>query len=134
MADDIGPADDIDAIRRVRAAIEQSVADEDADEFGRHLADEVAQVPTGRSVRGRNEIVEQQRRTYEAYDVDEHFTIEQIVVVGDLATEWGTYDITVTDKNTGGSMRGSTLPYLYAYERGEDGTWRVVRMSWKPLA
>jgi ketosteroid isomerase-like protein len=133
MSTDIGPPEDIAAVREARAAIERSINDGDAEAFGTHLAENVAQIPAERPVHGRVDIVAQQGALFDAFDISEHFTIEQVVVVGDLAVEWGTYDLTVTDKATGGSMQGTALPYLYAYERDGD-TWRVIRMSWEPVA
>lgn len=95
------------------------------------LADDVAQLPSGDIVRDRDEIVARQARSFEAYDLEERFTIDRVVVVGDLAVEYGTYELTVTKKSTGESRGGAGMPYLYAYERdGSDQPWRVIRMSW----
>jgi ketosteroid isomerase-like protein len=91
MATDIGPPEDVAAVREVRAAIERAINDADAEGLGTHLAAEVAQTPAGNAMHGRTEIVAHQARTFEAFDIEEHFTVEQVVVVGDLAVEWGTY-------------------------------------------
>jgi uncharacterized protein (TIGR02246 family) len=133
MATDIGPPEDVAAVREVRAAIERTINDADAEGLGTHLAAEVAQTPAGNAMHGRTEIVAHQARTFEAFDIEEHFTVEQVVVVGDLAVEWGTYDLTVTDTSGGGSMQGTALHYLYTYERDDDA-WRVIRMSWEAIA
>lgn len=134
MANDTGPVADIAAIRAIRAALERSVNELDADAVGRHLAEDVAQLPAAGQAHGRAAAVEEHRRVFDSLGkVSEHYTIEQIVVVGDLAVEWGTYDIIFTNAATGETRQGTALPYLFTYER--DGAhWQVIRMSWEPPA
>lgn len=132
MANDTGPAADIAAIREIRAALERSVNELDADGIGRHFAEDVAQLPSAGQAHGRAAAVEEHRRVFDSFgEVSERYTIEQIVVVGDLAVEWGTYDITFTVAATGETRQGTALPYLFTYER-DGGHWRVIRMSWEP--
>jgi ketosteroid isomerase-like protein len=134
MVNDTGPPADIAAIREIRAAIERSVNELDADGIGRHLAEDVAQLPAVGQAHGRAAAVKEHRRVFDSFaEVSECYTIEQIVVVGDLAVEWGTYDITFTGAATGETSQGTALPYLFAYER-DGGHWQVIRMSWEPPA
>ena len=113
MANDTGPPADIAAIRDIRAALERSVNELDADGIGRHLAEDVAQLPAGGQAHGRAAVVEGHHQLFDSLaEVSERFTIEQVVAVGDLAVEWGTYDITVTDEATGETRQGTALPYL----------------------
>jgi hypothetical protein len=64
MANDTGPAADIAAIRESRAAIERSVNERDADGIGRHLAEDVAQLPADGQVHGRAAAVEEHHRIF----------------------------------------------------------------------
>jgi ketosteroid isomerase-like protein len=132
MVNDTGPATDIAVIREIRAALERSVNELDAEGIGRHLAEDVAQLPADGHAHGRTAAVEEHRRVFDSFaEVSERYALEQIVVIGDLAVEWGTYDITFTDAATGGTRQGTALPYLFVYDR-DGGHWQIIRMSWEP--
>ena len=109
MASDTGPAADIAAIREIRAAVERSVNELDADGIGCHFVGDVAQLPADGQAHGRATAVEEHHRILTCFtEVSERYAIEQIVVVGDLAVESGTYDITATVPPSGGGQSPRT--------------------------
>lgn len=59
---------------------------------------------------------------------DMHFNIEIIYTMGRLAVEIGSYDGTVELKD--GRVMKPRGKYLYTYQLGNDGRWRIHQMSW----
>lgn len=120
---------DIEAIREIRAAIEEAENRKDARAFGSFFADDVAMLPPGNRIDGADEVEEFHRLLYERFrDLRVSFEIERIEVLGDLAVEVGTY--IATSVRHDGTADQSGGRYVYAYERQPTGTWKIHRMSW----
>lgn len=126
-----GPETDIEAIRRIRQQIEDAVNAGDVEAFGQHLAKNVAQLPAAQIIHGRDDVMNATAEAYDAYELDERFHIDTIVVAGDLAVEHGSYELTMTPKDSGDPLHADGLPYVYVYERSQEDDWQVPRISWQ---
>lgn len=80
---------------------------------------------------GRADVIDATAEAYDAYELDERFHIDTIVVAGDLAVEHGTYELTMTPKDGGDPLHADGLPYVYVDERSQEDDWQVLRMSWQ---
>lgn len=68
------------------------------------------------------------RQFFEQNELNEQFSVERIVVLGDLAVEFGTYSYEIISKDDG-SVRTGGGRYLYTYDRDDSGRWKIHRMS-----
>jgi uncharacterized protein (TIGR02246 family) len=116
-----------DMIRRIEAAENSG----DADASGRLLTDDVVfMVPNAPTIQGREPVVEFIRKVFawvlERYDQHIAYTSEEIRVLEGVAFDRGTFVFTCTPKG-GGAAEVNSGKYLFVYERGSDGEWRVSR-------
>jgi uncharacterized protein (TIGR02246 family) len=124
-----GKQSDRERIRAIRQGIEAAENAGDPEAFGQYLADDVAMKPAaGPHRQGFEAVVEFHREHFDTYDIEVEFAIEAITVVGDLASEQGTYTATLTSRQDGRSSTGGG-ECLYVYERDSD-EWNITRMSW----
>lgn len=71
-------------------------------------------------------------RGFQQFKYDEHWTPLETVVDGHLAYQRGTYTVTATPKDGGGSTRSSRGNFLRIYRRQADGSWRMTRDMYSP--
>lgn len=128
-AQHIGDESDVAEILGIRGRIEEAVSRGDARGPAELFADDIAMLPDGSRVHGSREVEEYHRQLFEQVEVNEQFSVERIIVLGDLAVEFGTYSYEATSKDDGRVQRGGGR-YLYTYDRDESGRWEIHRMSW----
>ena len=121
--------DDEAEIRRIRQAVEDAENEGDAAAFAELFAPDVAVRTETTRVDGAHEVEAFHRDIYDRQDLDIRFMLEEVLVLGGLAVEHGTYTIDLTSKETGETRREAGR-YLYTYERDDSGGWKIHRMSW----
>lgn len=62
--------------------------------------------------------------------MDIEFSIENITLIGGFAIEEGTYQQKMVLSGEDEPKQASG-DYLYTYERGQDGSWVIHRLSWE---
>lgn len=125
----IGDQRDVSEILTIRKRVEEAANRGDAHNLAELFTDDIAMLPDGNRVHGASEVEEYHRQLFEQVEVDEQFSVERIIVLGDLAVEFGTYSYEMTSKNDGSVRRGGAR-YLYTYDKDESGQWKIHRMSW----
>ncbi|MGM0620660.1 MAG: YybH family protein [Bacteroidota bacterium] len=125
---DSAVADEIITIRKMLVKAENNVELESlrrADIF----TEDAVMMPGNQHVAGADSILSVHEGIFSRWksaDVQVH--IEQIYTMGRLAVEIGWYEGTVEFKN--GNTRYPEGKYLYTYQKGKDGKWRIHQMSW----
>lgn len=119
-------------IKRIREEVEQAVNELNVEHLGNHFADDVAMIPEdGPRIVGVDAVKDFHRDLYgTVIEMDIEFTIENITVIGGVAVEEGTYQQKIVRSDEGESTQASGN-YLYTYERGQDGSWEIHRLSWE---
>jgi uncharacterized protein (TIGR02246 family) len=56
------------------------------------------------------------------------FHTEEIVTLGDVAYERGSYELTASDKTSGAVLSSATNRHIHVLKRQPDGTWKTWRM------
>jgi uncharacterized protein (TIGR02246 family) len=122
---------EIERIRQIREAVEKAERELDAESLGDLFANNVAMMPRGGpKVWGSEEVVAFHQDLYDGYErFDVNFSIEDIILLGDIAMEKGSYTAELVPKG-GGEPENVTGQYLYFYEKDTDGKWKILRMSW----
>ena len=121
--------DDEAEIRRIRQAVEDAENQGDAAAFAELFASDVAVRTETTRIDGAHDVEAFHRDIYDRQGLDIHFTPDDVLVLGGLAVEHGTYTIDLTAKETGETRREGGR-YLYTYERDNSGGWKIHRMSW----
>ena len=67
------------------------------------------------------------RRGFEQFKFDEHWTPVETIVDGNLAYQRGTFTVTASPKNGSGASRTTRGNFLRIYRRQSDGSWRMTR-------
>lgn len=132
MNGDYGQSDGAtEQIARIREDVERAVNELDIRRLENHFADDVAMIPVDESrIAGAEAVVEYHRDLYETViEMDIEFSIENITIVGGLAVEEGTYRQKIIQSGDD-DPKHSTGVYLYTYDRVEDGSWKIHRLSW----
>jgi uncharacterized protein (TIGR02246 family) len=113
----IGPAEDVAEIERIRAAVVKAEKDGDAQALAALFADDISMLPTGNQIHGAEGVEEFHRQLYEQADFDAVFTIDRIIVLGDLAMENGTYLVETASQEDGSQGR---VEGRYLYRSGSE--------------
>lgn len=121
----------IEQIRQIRRDIERVENEQDGTLLGKHLAkDVVMSLTDGPHITGDNSAVEYQLDILEDLEeIDVEFSIEEITIIGGIAVERGSYELTMTPPDDDEPQHDGG-EYLYTYERGSDGTWKIQQMGW----
>lgn len=125
----IGDDGDVAEILSIRERVEEAVNRGDAGGLAMLFSDEIAMLPDGSRVHGAREVEDFHRQLFDQIEVNEHFAVERIIVLGDLAVEFGTYSYEMSSKDDESVETGDGR-YLYTYDRDESGHWKIHRMSW----
>lgn len=123
--------DAVEQIRQIRRDIERAEGEQDSELLGEHFDEGVTMSPTnGPHISGARSVVEYHRDLFKDWgEMNVEFTIEEISICGGLAVERGTYEFQMTPPGEDEVQEGGG-DYLYTYERDQDGTWKIIRMSW----
>jgi ketosteroid isomerase-like protein len=116
----------LDSIRR---GIETAENTGDADRMYAYLApDVVAMPPNMPPVSGADASREWLRGFFGAFNVENHYQSEEIVISGDWAFDRGTVTESMTPKAGGPPMK-SNSKYVWMYRR-VNGAWKQARVIW----
>lgn len=117
----VGHEMDIAEILTFRERVEAAANRGDARGLARLFTDDIAMLPDGSQVHGAGEVEDFHRQFFEKNELKEQFSVERIVVLGDLAAEFGTYSYEMISKDDG-SVRTGGGRYLYTYDRDDSGS------------
>lgn len=130
------PTDAEASVRALRQVIEDGENALDARPINDLLADDVALYGPESAIDGRDAVAKHHRDLYaSASAIDITFEVEDISVVGPVATDRGTYRYTAhaagSDEDDGTEGEGR---YLTVYERDDDPEterdWEILRIVW----
>lgn len=131
MKRDHGQSGASQQVKRIREEVERAVNEVDVERLANHFADDVAMIPEDEPrIAGADAVEAYHRDLYGTVsEMAIEFSIKNITVIGGVAIEEGTYQQTMVlsgeDEPT--QARGD---YLYTYERRQDGSWQIHRLSW----
>lgn len=125
---DTNPESDADRITQLRERYVQAENAGDVegilDTFGDDIVVMPPEAPPVRGIDAAREFLDE---FLTAFDVEIELSREDIVVDGDLASEWGTVSGTLTPE--GGQTQDVSNTYLLVYRREADG-WRQSKHIW----
>lgn len=122
---------DLESIKQVREAHVAAVNHGDVDAWMAQYAEDAVQMPPNRSANiGRRKIrpwADDFLRPFRsaAYAL----LVDEVQVAGDWAFERGSYKITLTNKERGGSVQ-DIGKYITIYQRQPGGGWAMARDIW----
>lgn len=104
----------------------------DVERLGNHSADDIAMLPEDEPRIAGADAVENYHRDLHGtvIEMDIEFSIGNITVIGGVAVEEGKYQQKMVLSGEDEPKRASGV-YLYTYERGQDGSWQIHRLSWE---
>ena len=117
---------DVDAIKAVSAAEFAALVAEDVDAHLAVLTEDCILLPPGEpAVMGLEAIATWSAAFGEMFDVSGGYTGSEVVVLGDLAIEHYTGEMTIE-----GAPGPVTFKGIHVYDRQADGSWKIVRDVW----
>src|SRR5262245_10948453 len=126
----VDPAVDRAVLYQIRNRIVAAENAGDASIFKQVAARNVVVMPPGTApINGQDASVEAMRRFFETSELRIEYASAEIVVMGDVAIDRGTYSQTTVAKG-GGEPSPAKGSYLWVYQRTDDGRWLQTHAIW----
>ena len=118
---------DIKAIKNLTEEYDAAINSGDLDSWMSFYADDAVRMqPNMPALFGKDSIRSVMQSFFENYTIDLKETTEEVIIAGDWAFAWGTYNYTITPK-VGGEPSRDSGKWVTFDKRQPDGSWKCYR-------
>lgn len=116
------------AIRRTLAETERKINQDDFSFVDAFAEDAVIIAPGAPNIVGFPAIRALYTDVLKQASMEVHFTIEEVVIAGDLAFERGSYTFRLVDRASGKDLQKARNKHIHVLKRQPSGAWKTWRM------
>lgn len=120
-------AEDSAAIRQIFQEWEEAVRSKDIPRLLNFITEDAVFMPPGQPlIRGKSQVEGLYKMSFEKFEMDQTFQIEEIQICGDWAFVWGVDSAVLTPADGGPVVHGRGMG-ISILQRQQDGTWKFSR-------